>query len=196
MAGRNHAGGIWIVSARRRAPRIVLSIVAAQILSGVPSHADDHRLPNAVLHSDEEKRDAYLLSSEWFRRDSQDPERCQSTHTSNVPGFPRALPNSRGSIARVRLKKNERPHSVAIRRWTRVDSDGQPQGKSRRVLFRLRPHNRGGETRAWEARFRPRSSTAHFYGQARVEWLDQEGCGVSEGSAVQYQVWRFHLRLQ
>ena len=150
-----------------KSPLIVL--LTAVLLAGVvPAGAqEESRPPNLVFRSGDTRQRGNLGSYCW---ETPSGSKCEDTFSYDWPPPDKADARAR---ARVVIKYPDKPKQMSLDYWRRVNENGEPQGESRSIDFRLvsREARRG---RVWDAKFRLPSS-GRFYMRAFGQWDAGDG---------------------
>lgn len=146
--------------------------------------AHDHAPPAAALRIAGAEQRGSLYSSSWTEPRG---EYCVSGSGDGPYPRKRALISARRqATAKIELRKAQRPDTLMVSGWRKVDEDGSPRGPRERLPVRLRRRGRGTE-RYWVARV-PVDLAAPLYLDVFGRWRDSQGCEASQDTS-----WGFHL---
>lgn len=98
-----------------------------------------------------------------------------------VSGFPKAMWVRSGAKMKIRIHYAEKPDEFGVTASRTVTKQGYGEGKARRIDATLKPVQRNGVTRGWDAVFTLRGQR-HYYMDAFGAW--------DAGDAS----WKFHAR--
>lgn len=175
--------------------RAVLMACALAVSVGVlavaqgPAFSHDPRVPGTALVKGERQLQLGRKVEEYSWTSRADDGSClteQALLTYSYPAVDRVAP---GSKLRVRISKRERPEAFTIAAYRKVNADNFPAGRGRKLQRTLERVLRDGRTVAWDAVFRVKGPSRHYYLVADGHWRDSEGCGSD-----QFALWSFHVK--
>jgi hypothetical protein len=169
---------------RLSAPRSLPCGWPGAVLESAVAH--DHSPPRVVLGTGGEGKPGRAYRYEWVERQGDDT--CAQLHVDGIPRVRKGFPWRPKSRIHIRFWKRQRPRRLSIHAYHRLDSNGFPSGRARRLRPRLRKREWDGGGHIWIATFRG-PKVAHLYLDVFAKWRDQEDCGGAQTMAF---VW--HLR--
>ena len=147
----------------------LLACVCALLLGSLAATADARtRPPDLVLKTTGVRQEGNLGSYCW-QEGTQGG--CYVTFGFAWPSLQAA---EAGDKARVVIKYSGKPTGLALDYWRSVDGDGNPEGESRSLEYRLEAGTVRGK-KVWIARFRLPGTEGHFYMRAFGQWKQGDG---------------------
>lgn len=175
----------------KKAIVVLVALVAATgIVVGTQATASahDHLVPKTLLIKKERTLQTGLKVKEYSWTQPSGVG-CVTQSALLTTRFRDADRVAAGSKLSIRLLKSQRPRSLYVKAWKRVDEDGTPAGEALALPVTLKPVVRDGQTVAWDAVFRVDRPARDYYLIAEGHWTDTEGCG-----ADQFALWSFHVQ--
>lgn len=171
----------------------VMALVSLGAFTAAGAQADDHRRPSSVLISPSDRQAGLLVEYTWIRR--IDSDLCNVGYAWGPTTFPRPLRYRLGrDTVFIRLRKDEMPVEHLLEAWSSIRRDGSPRGTSVPVPATLSPHQRDGETVAWDLQFQPPASSEDSFLMLTVHWRDETNCAPEPDLGSQHVSWTFHLK--
>jgi len=109
---------------------------------------------------------------------------------THIDGFDFAYPKAdavkAGRMLTVRLGKPQRPSTVRITAYPRLDANGDHAGHTQHLKSSLARVERGGKTIAWDVFFRVNRPDRHYYLDLSPAWERVPGTHDSYGDQILY----------
>jgi hypothetical protein len=100
--------------------------------------------------------------------------------------YPKAEAVKAGRLLTVRLGKPQRPSTVGITAYPRLDANGDHAGHAQQLKPTLARVERGGKTIAWDVFFRVNRPDRHYYLDLSTAWERVPGTHDSYGDQILY----------
>ncbi len=172
----------------RRHVRAWIPALTAMLLVGLapPATAHDHKPPATRLVVGTRIQKGRLGSYCWTHASGPYVVgSCADTTWS----FPRALRARPGREVAIEIDKATAPDELYLRSWRRLDRDGEPVGRGRRVGFELRPRFESADSQpTWEVLFSVPRRRGHYYLEAFGYWTDVEGTFERQDASYTFHV--------
>jgi hypothetical protein len=113
--------------------------------------------------------------------------RWVETHIDSFDfAYPKADAVKAGRMLTVRLGKPQRPSTVRITAYPRLDANGDHAGHAQELKPTLARVERGGKTIAWDVFFRVNRPGRHYYLDVYPVWDRVPGTRISYGDEILY----------
>lgn len=174
----------------RRALILLTAMVVALAVCGGVAYPNDHQPPEKpFLYKGEQKlQKGRPQASCWIS-----PPKPNGTYFGECLDYATSYPDVdrvvAGSRLRIRVLKSQKPKTFRVAAWRRLDKNGIPVGRGRRLASSLTPVVRDGKTVAWDVFFRAKRPGRHYYVSASGVWDDAEIENEEQDAS-----WNFHVK--